>query len=468
MARTRISKFGARYVRARLLRLGALVIVTLLPLTNLAEAQGVSVDTSALEALIARADSVNPSILAARERVSAARARIGPAATWPDPMLMAGIQNLPLGSESAGAMGDGAPGDPMTMRMVGISQTIPYPGKLTLRKQSAELEARASLAELEAARLEVRRNVRSQYFELFYLAKALEIAERNRNVLADVIQVTEAHYAAGTGGQQDVLKARVDAARLGETASTLLEQRRSTLAELNALLDRASDASVNAPIIPQRIANAAIQSDPAQIRFTSQNLGSRVAESPLLPLTDLQDLAVRQSPLLRESDARLQAQAARVALAQKESRPDVDLSIQYGQRNYRPDMISAQVSVPIPLHRGSRQGQQIAEARAELSAIEADRRAQINSVRAQIARLVSDLEKRRTELALYVKAILPQGTAAATASLASYQSGKADLLSVLDNQNTLFTYQTAYYRALADFAKTLAELEQVVGGEVLR
>jgi len=32
----------------------------------------------------------------------------------------------------------------------------------------------------------------------------------------------------------------------------------------------------------------------------------------------------------------------------------------------------------------------------------------------------------------------------------------------------LFTYQTAYYRALVDFAKSLAELEQVVGGEILR
>ena len=131
-------------------------------------------------------------------------------------------------------------------------------------------------------------------------------------------------------------------------------------------------------------------------------------------------------------------------------------------------MISAVVSVPIPLHRGSRQGQEILEARSELSAMEADKRAQVNAIRAQVAKLVSDVERERTELALYAKAILPQGSAAATASLASYQSGKTDLLTVLDNQNTLFTYQTAYYRALADFAKSLAELEQVVGGEVLR
>jgi len=432
-------------------------------------AQDASTNTSSLETLLARADSINPAIQAAQARAAAARARIGPAATWPDPMLMAGIQNLPLGKTPAGGHGGAAlPGDEMTMKMVGISQTIPYPGKLALRRQSAEYEVRAVDADLEAARLDVERSVRIQYFELFYLDKALEIAQQNRDVLADVIRVTEAHYAAGTGGQQDVLKARVDAARLGETTSALREQRRTVLAELNATLDRESGTPVTSPAIPQRIASAAINSDPSQVRFATQSLGARVEGSPLPPLSELQDLAVNQSPLLRESEARLQAQRALVSLARKGSKPDVDVSIQYGQRNYRPDMISAVVSVPIPLHRGSRQGQEILEARAELSAMEADKRAQINTIRAQVAKLVSNLERERTELALYTKAILPQGGAAATASLASYQSGKTDLLTVLDNQNTLFTYQTAYYRALADFARSLAELKQVVGGEVLR
>lgn len=450
------------------LRRSGIALVPLLMLLNRADAQVVTPDVVSLDALLGRADSVNPSILAARQRLIAARARIGPESTLPDPMLMAGIQNLPLSRDPVGSMGDSRPGDPMTMKMLGISQTIPYPGKLGLRRATAENEAQAAAAELRETRLGVERTVKSQYSELFYLDKAIEIVEQNRGVLADVIQVTEAHYAAGTGGQQDVLKARVDAARLGETASEFLEQRRAAVAELNAALDRPSDTPLARATIPERITDAAIARDPSQVRFASQNLGARVAGSPIPPLAELQELAVKQSPVLRQTQAKLQAQTARVALARKGSLPDVDFSIQYGQRNYRPDMISAEVSIPIPVHRGGRQSQEIVEASAELSAMEADKRAQINSVRSQVAKIVSDLERERTELALYAKAILPQGSAAATASLASYQAGKTELLTVLDNQNTLFTYQTAYYRALADFAKSLAELEQVVGGEVLR
>lgn len=418
--------------------------------------------------LLRLADSVNPSIFAARNRVSAARARIGPAAAWPDPMLMAGIQNLPLGKMSDQGMPMSTlPGDDMTMRMVGVSQTIPFPGKPGLRRQIAEREVDAALAALRSSSLDIERDVRKSYFELAYLDRAIEIVNRNQPVLADVIRVAEAHYAAGLAGQQDVLKARVEAARLGETASSLLEQRRSTLAGLNALVDRESSAPVDSARIPERVTRAALAADPARIRFATQTLGARAADSPLPPLATLQELALNQNAQLRARRAMIAAQSARVALAEKAVKPDIDLSIQYGQRTQRPDMISAVVSIPLPIHKRARQDQEIAEARSELAALQAEQAAEANKVRSEVARLVSDLERSRTQLALYAKAILPQSQAAVGSSLAGYQAGKADLLSVLDNQGTLFEYETANHRALTDFARTLADLETLVGGEVL-
>lgn len=414
------------------------------------------------------ADSVNPSILAAKARVAAARGRVGPTSAWPDPMLMAGIQNLPLGTmNSQGMAMSSPPGDDMTMKMVGVSQTIPYPGKSGIRRQIAEREVDAASAVVQTSSLAVARDIRKAFFELAYLDRALEIVSGSQSVMTNIIGVAEAHYASGSGGQQDVLKARVDAARLGEVASALLEQRRSTIAELNGLLDRESATPIDVPTIPERITRAALGRDPGQIRFATQSLGSRAADSPIPPLDALQQMALSQNPRLRELRAAVAAQAARVALAQKAIKPDVDVSLQYGQRNQRPDMISAIVSIPLPLHKRSRQDQEISEARADLAAMQAEEKAEANKVRVQVASLVSDLERSRTQLALYAKAILPQGRAAVSSSLASYQVGKADLLSVLDNQATLFAYETANYRALTDFAKTLADLEAVVGGEVL-
>ena len=414
-----------------------------------------------LESLLARARAVNPAIQAGADRVEAARAATGPAGILPDPMLSLGLMNQMIGGRTAADM------TVMSMRVIGIGQTLPFPGKLALQRRIATAEVAAAEARLEAARREVEAEVKTAFYELAFVDRALEIVDRNAELLANFTRVTEARYGVGTGAQADVLKARVESARLAEEASALTERRRAALARLNAALDRPSDAAVAEPAVPERIARAAVPDDPKEIRFTSAALGSRASDSPLPPLAELQQTAVVQNPELRAQDAEINAQAARAALAGKAYLPDFNVSLQYGQRDGRSDLVSAMVSVPLPLHRGSKQDLLVKEAEAELSALRAERQARANEVRAEVAKDYADLERARAQLALYVRSILPQGQAALQSSTASFGVGRADLLTLLNNQATLFRYETDYHRALSDFATQLAQLERVVGTEIL-
>lgn len=415
---------------------------------------------AAIDSLVSRALAVSPQLRAARERLRAAEARVHPAGARPDPMLMAGIQNLPLSEPGFS--------EPMTMKMVGVGQAIPFPGKLALRTRAAVREAAAVDAELAGAELAVEEAVKGAYYDLVYLDRALEIVERNRLLLLDLLKVTEARYGVGTGGQEDVLRVRVELARLGEEAVAIIEQRRSALARLNAVLDRPSAMPVANPAMPRRVARAAVADSAGAIRFVSATLGARAADSPLPALETLQETAVGQSPMLRAVEARIEAQAARAELSRLDHLPDFDVSLSYGQRDGFRDMVSAQVSVPIPLQRGRKQDQVVVEAQAELAALEAEHEDRANTIRADVARLHAALERDRAQLALYVKAILPQGRATLTSATAGYQVGRADFLTLLDAQSTLFNYETTYFRVLSDFAKTLAELERVVGEEIVR
>ena len=151
-------------------------------------------------------------------------------------MLMAGVQNLPVS--------DPGFSDLMTMKMIGLSQTFPYPGKLALRTRAARNEVAAADAGLEATRLEIATAVKTAYYELAYIDRARAIVERNATVLGGLIRTTEAQYSVGTGRQADVLRARTEAARLGDDASGLEEERRGVLARLNAALDRPSTTPV--------------------------------------------------------------------------------------------------------------------------------------------------------------------------------------------------------------------------------
>ena len=414
---------------------------------------------SVLESLVARALAVHPSVLAAAARVEAARARVVPAGTWMDPMLMAGVQNFPVGEPGFG--------DFMTMKMLGVAQTVPYPGKTRLRRTAAELELAAAEARLRAARLEAEQRVRDPFYELAYLDRAIEIVGRNQRLLQDFVRVSEVRYSVGSGGQQDVLKAQVEVARLAEEAASLAEHRRIAQARLNEAVDRYSETPVPEAAVPDRIARAAAPGSARESRFVSASLGARAAGSPIPALLALEEMAVANSPVLAEHQAMALAEAARVELARKAHLPDFDVSLQYGQRDGFTDMVSATVSVPLPPNRGRRQDLGVAEARAELAAAEAVRHEARNAVRLQVARLHSELERDRTQLALYVGSILPQARASLESATSGYQVGRVDLLTLLDNQATLFNYETEYHRLLSDFAQKLAEMERVVGKEIL-
>ncbi|MFL5539142.1 MAG: TolC family protein [Longimicrobiaceae bacterium] len=412
------------------------------------------------DSLVAQALAVSPRIHAVRARLDAARARVAPAGARPDPVLMAGLQNVPVSSPSLSA-------DEMTMKMVGVSQTLPYPGKLGLARSVAAHEAEAAEIEVEAAQLDVRREVLDAWYELAFLDRALEIVERNRATLVSLIAAAEVRYGTGTGSQQDVLTARVEASRLGEEAAGLQERRRAAQARINAALNRPSDAPVGDARIPERIVRAAVADSAAGIRFVSPALGSRAAGSPLPPLEEVQAAAVANNSSLRSHEAMIAVQAARLERARRAHLPDFDLSLQYGQRDGRRDMVSATVSVPLPVQRGRRQDAGVAEAQASLAALHAEHEAEASALHAEVARLYGALEQSRTQAALYVRAILPQGQAALASAAAAFQAGRTDLRTVLGAQATLFQYETAYHRALADFGQRLAELDRVVGREVL-
>ena len=100
---------------------------------------------SALSALITEALENNPEIQAALRERDAARQRIAPAEALDDPVLEAGVINAPLASSPFNR-------EDMTMKMIGLSQNLPYPGKRGLRRDVAAKDAEAISAKEKVLR----------------------------------------------------------------------------------------------------------------------------------------------------------------------------------------------------------------------------------------------------------------------------------------------------------------------------
>jgi outer membrane protein TolC len=448
---------GALTLGVSVLALSALVAAT----PGFASAQ-----ETVLPALLTEADTANPQIVAARNAAEAAAARISQAGALPDPMLGIGFMNVPVTSPGLGS-------DMMTMTQVQIGAQFPWPGKLSLREDVARFHAEAADWELERVRDRVLTDVKSTYYQAYFLDRALEVTARNEGLLADFALLTSSKYGVGTGAQPDVLKAQVERSRLVDQLIALREERAGLGARLNALLGRPTDTPLPVTRFPEEVRAAATLNATEELSFASASLADVLstppeADGPLPSVAELQRQALEHSPMIQAHVRRVTAQERAVRLAERAKLPDVSLTAGYSYRSGFGDFFNLMLSAPLPIFAGRKQDQAVVEQTAILAEHEARYEAMVDDVHAEIASLWADVQRARDQIALLDEGILPQARTSLSSATASYQVGQVDFLTLLDSQVTLYRHELDYHRLLADFAKNLAALERAVGTEVLR
>lgn len=412
-----------------------LLLVSMVPSSGSAET--VIAVTSPLPDLVSEALTSNPEITAARSELEAARARIAPAGAFEDPMLEVGVVNAPLDSLSLRR-------EDMTMKMLGLGQKLPFPGKREIRRDVALLDASG----VEEAAYEITnrvvRDLRRTYAELVFNAEAqrlLALARQEFRILADIAR---ARHQVGLAVQNDVIDAQTELDRL-QAQDLELEQEASTLqAEIRRLLGRPVDA---APV---------------------------VAEAPALlptpePAAQLREAALANRPRLQALQAVVERNARTVDLMRREYYPDFDVRLQYGQRDRAPDgmprddMVSLTVGVNLPIWRKSRLEPQVAEARAMRSQADSMLAAErLETLAALDAQLASTRQWRSTA-GLYRDTVLPEVNAAVTSALAAYRVGRVDFLTLRQAELRVLEVATALAEAIAQHNVAVAEIDLLTG-----
>ena len=161
----------------------------------------------ALTEAVAAATSSNPGLAALQARAQALSSIPDQVGTWPDPSVSIDLLNLPTDTFSFTQ-------EPMTQFHVGFMQALPFPGKLALRRLAASREADAANADVDESRQLLERDVRTVWWNLYYVDRALDVIENNRRLMEDVVLVAESRYRVGSGVQQDVLLAQLELSKL--------------------------------------------------------------------------------------------------------------------------------------------------------------------------------------------------------------------------------------------------------------
>lgn len=395
-------------------------------------------DDIPLQKLIAEAINANPELQALDHERRAARHRIAPAGALDDPMLEAGVINLPVDTLRFNR-------EDMTMKMIGVSQRVPYPGKRDLRTQIAAKEAGTVELNYQEAANRIVRDVKLGYFDLAYLTRAARLVESNRLVLEQFLQLAESRYGVGQATQADVLRAQTQLAKMLDEAHRLERERRAAEAELGRAVGRPDAAIGLAPLLPE------------------------IGRAPTPDVSALESLARTQRPQLAALQSSVERADKTIELARKDYLPDFDVRLQYGQRDRAPDgmrrddMVSVTVAISLPVWRQTKLDPKLAEAQAMRDSAASMLRAQESELRARLRQQTAIVEQSQRSLRLLDTSILPQSHLGVEAALSAYRVNRVDMLTLLDNQMAIFGYELTRAQTIVNYYKALAEIDLLTG-----
>ena len=389
-----------------------------------------------VDQLVAEALAKNPEIAAAQSRVDAMRQRPAQEGSRPDPMISAGYSSTGYPWPGAG-LGT----EPTSNIGFMVSQALPYPGKLDLRASIASREADAELQEVAAARWSVTARVKQAFYRLAYTYAVADVLQRNRELLQTLLKVSENRYAVGHAAQQDVIKAQTQLTIVDLQLARIRQERATREGELNALLAR----PVGSPI-----------GRPDDLVLTDFNLS----------LESLVTSATAQAPMLKRDQIAVERSQLAVDSARKEYKPDFNVSGGYYNMGSMSPMYEFRLDVTLPVRRARRDA---AVAEQVSTLLETRQTYEANRLDLQ-SRIQEDYEMATTSLhlaRLYRDTVLPQARLALESSMASYQTGAVDFLSVLTNVSAVLDHETSYFAELAGYHVAVSRIEEMTGAPII-
>lgn len=181
----------------------------------------IQASTHSLEEYLSEVRKANPSVEAAKLRSLAFKHRIKPSSTWDDPFIAAGIDEKPF----AGGEGE--------VRRYQISQTIPFPGKNTVKKEIAEKRAEASEFDALTRSRQIEVIATQAYLQAGYNKEAIRLNDRIQRIIEDTTASAKARYKTGGASHHEWLLAKIELSTLKVEALRLERIRKTLLALLN-------------------------------------------------------------------------------------------------------------------------------------------------------------------------------------------------------------------------------------------
>ncbi len=393
-----------------------------------------------LSEIIDEALKNNPEIHALKHKLQSTRARGNQSTFLEDPELNLEAWGIPLNQ-------------PTSIRssnpiVFGLRQKVPFFGKRSLKSEIAGSEVRMAEEDLRAKQVEVVAKVKNAYTNYFLAEKSIEIAKGHLELIRQVSLTAENLYKVGKAPQQDVIKALLEQTDLLNRLNMAERELETMKARLNTLLNRHPGVLLGRP---------------AELSLVRM----------LLSFDDLEKLAVENNPELQGMEQNVRRSEKVIELAQRNQKyPDFMLGLQYwvAPDQKQKHMYTPMVSLTIPFSPWTKgkHDYEVEEAMAERQATKSQHEAMKNGALLAVREMFTRARAAEKSVAFYQDGLLPQALQSFEATVAAYQTGQVNFVTMLDAQRTIREARLGYYKALVEHEQSVVDIEKAVGVALTR
>ncbi|MFM0275419.1 TolC family protein [Paraburkholderia aspalathi] len=383
-----------------------------------------------LDAALQAATDRSSAMGAAQASVRASSDAAVRAGQLPDPMLKAGIDNLPVNGSQRFTIGQ----DFMTMRRIGIEQEWVSGDKRRLLSARANDVVDRERAGYLLQLVNTRQQTASAWLSAIYAKQALALQQELVRHMGHELDATKASYRGAKASAADVVQAQ---AMLAQTQDQLLKAQQAFQTALIGL-----SRWTATPVLD-------VSGDPPAPQ-------SYVSSLPPDELRDVQPVLVAASRDIAVADAD-------TAVANSDRSPNWTWEVSYQQRGGQySNMVSVGVSIPLPINRKNRQNRD-ADEKAELGTkarlMYEDAQRQVEAdIRTQSATLASGRER----IVHLTDSLLPAADRRVQLAAAAYRAGSGSLADAFAARRALLDAQLQVLDLRREVSQTWAQLEYQV------
>ncbi len=403
----------------------------------------VSNDGLTVEQLVELAKKHRLDLMALKQNLEIAKAKILQARLFPNP-------TLDIEYASPRFLG----GEPEKDFSVGISQNFETAGKRRKRIQIASLELSKIEADISALERKIAAEVRMAYVEALAKTRQLDTLEKLIQANEQIILLTEARMKQGDVAPLDVSLIKVETDKLRSQALLTKNELEIKILQLKNLVG--IDLSESIKIKPQ-------SQRPPRLD---------------LSLTDLIDIALKERADLKTLRLQEEIAGKKIGLAKANAIPNVTGSLLFSTKKQILDLpaningvgldkdkeLKFGVSIEIPIF--NRNQAEIISATSEMIQSRYNREYLESLIKQEVTIAYRKYRAAAERLVLYGSQIIPRSEANLQSIKSAYNFGEFSVFEVIAEQRKLLEFVTEYNDSLREYYASIVELESAIGTNI--